>query len=136
MTTYDVRLHREIMLTFYDIEANSPEGAANIARDGLAKQADDIDDCDDLYAQVIVVEGEPHSPVNIVFEAGKSNQAAAKLLAALEGALYALDENRDGSGPSKQTAIANALVAIAEAKAAGIAPTLAEPAPLQEGRQP
>ena len=60
------------------------------------------------------------------------------MLAALEGALYALDENRDGSGPSKQTAIDQALAAIADATAAGITPAPAEPdihALLAERRQ-
>jgi hypothetical protein len=41
--------------------------------------------------------------------------AAPKLLAALRGTLYALDENIDGPGPSKQTAIAEAHAAIDEA---------------------
>jgi hypothetical protein len=40
----------------------------------------------------------------------------------LKGTLYALDENTDGSGPSKQTAIANAVSAIAAAEAAEISP--------------
>lgn len=41
--------------------------------------------------------------------------AAPKLLKALEGALYALDRNSDGSGPSTRLAIAIARAAIAEA---------------------
>jgi hypothetical protein len=44
--------------------------------------------------------------------------AAPKLLAALEGVLYALDENLDGPGPSKPAAIANARDAVALATAA------------------
>jgi hypothetical protein len=62
--------------------------------------------------------------------------AAPKLLAALEGALYALDPNRDGAGPSKQTAIADAIAAVAEAKATGITPTPAEPAARPDGGRP
>jgi len=44
--------------------------------------------------------------------------AAPKLLAALRAALYALDENVDRLGPSKQMAIAEAQAVIAEATAA------------------
>jgi hypothetical protein len=44
--------------------------------------------------------------------------SAPKLPAALRGALYVLDENRDGFGPSKQMAIAEAHAVIAEATAA------------------
>jgi hypothetical protein len=45
--------------------------------------------------------------------------AAPELLLALEGALYALDGNIDGSGPSKRQAIVSARAAIAKAIAAG-----------------
>jgi hypothetical protein len=38
----------------------------------------------------------------------------ARLRAALEGTLYALDRNMDGPGPSKQQAIADARAALAE----------------------
>ena len=51
---------------------------------------------------------------------------ASALLASLKGTLYALDESRDGPGPSKQTAITNALAAIAEAETAGITPAPGE----------
>lgn len=52
------------------------------------------------------------------FDAGAeaAGTTVPKLLAALEGALYALDENREGSGPSKRQAIASARAAIAGAK--------------------
>ena len=43
--------------------------------------------------------------------------AAADMIDALRGALFALDENADGSGPSERQAIACARAAIAKATA-------------------
>jgi hypothetical protein len=135
MTTYDVRLHREVLLTFYAVKADSPEDAASSARGFATGGADRIDDCGELSARVDVADGDYHPPLTIDFEAERQRKAAPRLLAAVEGALFALDENIDGSGPSKQTAIANALAAIAEAKAAGITLVLAEPGTTPDGAQ-
>jgi hypothetical protein len=121
MTTYDVRHHREIVLTFYDIKADSPEQAAEIAREADPDKASTRVESDDLYAQVSVSEGEPHPPVTLVFEAGRSNQAASKLLAALKSALEFLETNDDGE-EDVTSRIASAHAAIAEAEATGISP--------------
>lgn len=45
--------------------------------------------------------------------------AAPRMLAALKGTLYALDENMDGPGPSKRTAIVEAHAALAMAEPHG-----------------
>ncbi len=46
MTRYNVHIYREMKLRFDGIEAKSPEAAANMARDGLTEDADDIEPCD------------------------------------------------------------------------------------------
>jgi hypothetical protein len=54
MTRYNVHLYREMKLRFDGIEADSPEAAANVARDGLTKDADAIDDCDSETSAAVV----------------------------------------------------------------------------------
>jgi len=54
MTRYNVHIYREMKLRFDGIEAGSPEAAANIARDGLTEDADDIDDCDGETSAALV----------------------------------------------------------------------------------
>jgi hypothetical protein len=136
MTTYDIRLHREVLLTFYEVKADSPEDAASTARGFATGGADRIDDCNELCVRVDVADGDYRPPVTIDFEAERQRKAAPRLLSALEGALFALDENIDVSGPSKRTAITNALAAIAEAKAAGITPAPVEPGATPDGGRP
>jgi hypothetical protein len=139
MTLYNVRIDREVQLVFESIEAESHEEAAATASDMHPGAADDIESCDGqtFSAQVDVAGGDDSGKsLTIEFEPERLRKAAPKLLAALEGALYALDENRDGSGPSKQTVIANAVAAIVEAKAAGITPTSAELGAAQDGDRP
>jgi hypothetical protein len=46
MTRYNVHIYREMKLRFDGIEADSSEAAANIARDRLTEDADDIEPCD------------------------------------------------------------------------------------------
>jgi len=59
MTVYNVHLYREMKLRFDGIEAASPEAAANIARDGLAEDADDIEPCDgETFAALVDVVGD------------------------------------------------------------------------------
>ena len=59
MTRYNVHIYREMKLRFDGIEAASPEAAANIARDGLTEDADDINDCEgDTIAAIVDVVGE------------------------------------------------------------------------------
>jgi hypothetical protein len=117
MTLYNVHIYREIRLFFEGIEADTPQAAATIARDGLTSDADEIDDCEGTTLSALVDEvgdSKYERSVMIDFENERLRKAAPELLAALEGALYALDENMEGSGPSKQTAIDNARAAIAQ----------------------
>jgi hypothetical protein len=125
MTKFNVHIDREMRLVYGGIEADTHELAAAIARDRPTDQADSIDDCDgETFAALVDVAGDKEYRQTrlIDFEPERLRQAAPKLLAALKGALFALDRNMDGSGPSKQTAIAQAHAAIAEAEAAGITP--------------
>ena len=46
MTKYIVHLYREMRLSYADIEADTPEAAAAIARDQPTGDADDIEDCE------------------------------------------------------------------------------------------
>ena len=114
MTIYNVHIYRKIRITFEGIEAETLEGAVRIARDGLTSDADDIDEGGDDLSARVEIDGDdaPEHAFTIDFE--PERHAAPKLLAALKGTLYALDDNMDGSGPSKQTAIAIARTAIAE----------------------
>ena len=59
MTRYNVHIYREMKLRFDGIEAESPEAAANIARDGLTEDADDIEPCDgETFAALVDVVGD------------------------------------------------------------------------------
>ena len=56
MTTYNVHIYREMRLMFEGIEADSPEAAAEIARDKPTGDADSIDDCDgETFAALVDV---------------------------------------------------------------------------------
>jgi len=59
MTLYNVHIYREMKLRFDGIDAQSPEAAANIARDGLTEDADDIEPCDgETLAALVDVVGD------------------------------------------------------------------------------
>ena len=62
MTRYHVHLYREMRVTFRDVEAATPEEAAEIARGKPTHRADEIEDCDgtDLAALVDVVGDEEY----------------------------------------------------------------------------
>ena len=63
MTLYNVHIYREMKLRFDGIEAASPEAAANIARDGLTEDADDIERCDgETFAALVDVVGDEDFP--------------------------------------------------------------------------
>jgi hypothetical protein len=89
MPLFNVHIYREMRLTFERIEAETPEAAAQIARDGLTEDADDIEDCDgeDLGALVDLIGDEHYEhTISIDFEAEKLRKAAPELLAALQAA--------------------------------------------------
>jgi hypothetical protein len=145
MTRYIVHIYREMRLTFADIEADTPEAAAAIARDKTTGDADNIEDCDgeDLSALVDVAGDEEYlHSVMVDFEAERIRKAAPKLLTALEAVLpYAESEHaslfecwrRDGESVSELEAercggaIDKATFAIAQAKGAGVIPLPAKP---------
>jgi hypothetical protein len=132
MPTYNVHIYREMRILYQGVRAPTPEAAAESCRDFPSDAGCDPVDCDgQTFAAVVDLPGDNglyHRSKDILFEEGRLRYAAPKLLTALKGTLFALDENKDGSGPSKQTAIANARAAIVEAEPAGISPAPGEPA--------
>jgi hypothetical protein len=140
MTQYIVHLYREMKLSYTDIEADTPQAAAAIAGGKPTSNADNIEDCEgqNLAALVDTAGDEDYSQsVTVEFEPERIRHAAAKLLAALEGALpYAESEHasllecwkRDGESVSELEAercggtIDKARAAIAETKTASISP--------------
>ena len=99
MTLYNVHIYREIRLLFERIEADSPEAAAAIARDGLAEDADEIDDCGGVdLAALIDVDGDDQfkQTVSIDFEAERLRKTALELLEALKDLLGDLPSVQGG----------------------------------------
>ena len=130
MTIYNVHIYREMRLRFDGIEAESPDQAAEKARDLHFDDADDWSDCEgeSLAALIDVAGDEEYSQsITIDFEVPQQLKAASKLLAALEFLqatlkLRHLDEASDDE-VEEALDIGDAVVAIA--KAAGV---LASPA--------
>jgi hypothetical protein len=136
MTHYIVHLYREMRLSFADIEADTAEAAAAIAREKATDEADDIEDCngEDSAALVDVAGDEDYRhSVTIDFEGERIRKAAAKLLASLEAIfpyaeneVYSLEKLKDSPEAEAEAdrawnAVASAQAAIAEAKSSGIA---------------
>jgi len=128
MTLYNVHLYREMRLVFLDIEADSPESAAETCREFPDEAACGAAvDCDgETFAALVDLQGDfehEHSTV-IEFEAERVRKLAPKLLAALENLLADIDGlagefsicDEIAEGESGQAARS----AIAEAHAAGI----------------
>jgi hypothetical protein len=131
MTRYIVHLYREMRLTYADIEADSSEAAAAIARDKPTSDADDIEDCEGetLTALVDVVGDDQYEqPRFIHFEAERHRKAAPALLAACEAALFQFEHNGDESD-SDRAVLDQLQAAIAQATAAGISTTSADDGP-------
>ena len=83
MTTYHVHLYREMRLVFGDIEADTPEMAATIARDKPTNDADAIEDCEgENLAALIDVAGDDEYEQSVIvdFEGERVRIAAPKLL--------------------------------------------------------
>ncbi|MDY3551445.1 hypothetical protein R5W24_000521 [Gemmata sp. JC717] len=84
--TYTVYVYREMRLRFDGIQAESPEQAAEQAKDLSLKVADEIDECEGetLAALVDLDSDEQHEQSRTIdFEAGRMLKAEPKLLAAL-----------------------------------------------------
>ena len=87
MTTYNVHVYREMRLAFGGIDAQSPEAAANIARDKSTDEADSIDDCEGetLAALVDVVDDEDYGQSRMIdFEGERTRKAANAMLTTLK----------------------------------------------------
>jgi hypothetical protein len=85
MTIYNVHIYREMRLLFGNIEAESLEAAASIARLRPTDEADSIDDCDGetFYACVDVQGDEEYEQSRwIDFESERLRMAAPALLTA------------------------------------------------------
>ena len=124
MTTYNVHIHREVLLTYGDVEADSLEDAASTARGFATGGADRIDDCEDLSARVELDDPARHQPlVTLDFPAGRQRKAAAKLLDSLKNVLdsycYWLPRYGDKEAINSLM-VKKAQAAIAEAETSGI----------------
>lgn len=129
MTIYNVHIYREMRLFFDGIEADTPEAAAAIARDGLAEDADAIDECDgEDFAALVDMQGDTdfERSVTIDFAPERRRKAAPALLAALEELLAHLEDLGGEFSICDEIARSSygkaAGAAIAEAKSAGIRP--------------
>ena len=121
MPTYTVLLHREMRLTFLNVEAPSQEAAAQYVFDQPSNAAESFEDCEGrtLDALVDIPGDDDYEHSNWFFaEDGRLLDAARDMLAALED-LLACDElniDPDWLRPSTDDAIAEARAAIAKAK--------------------
>jgi hypothetical protein len=125
MTQYIVHIYREMRLTFADIEANTPEAAAALARDKTTDQSDNIEDCngDDLSALVDVAGDEDYSQsVTVDFEGERHRKAAAKLLVALQMASNYMSDDLDEGDATEMRVFGVIRTAISEAEALGVSP--------------
>ena len=77
MTKYIVHLYREMRLSYADIEADTPEAAAAIARDRPTGDADDIEDCEgeNLAALVDVAGDEDYEHIPLRSTSSRSGYA-------------------------------------------------------------
>ena len=116
MTIYNVHIYREMKLLFDGIEADSPEAAANIARDELTEDADDIDDCDGktLAALIDVVGDDQFKQSTLIdfdSEATTLREALACLATAAEDlnvAIGGVTDQFDAERTELQVACSNA----------------------------
>ena len=126
MNKYIVHIYREMRLSYADIEADTPQAAAAIAREKPTGDADDIDDCDGehLSALVDTAGDEDYSrSLTIDFEVERQRKAAPKLLAALEAFLEAdemAEQCHEWKWENLESAFTLAREAIAEATDLGV----------------
>jgi len=103
MTLYNVHIYREIRLTFRGIDADTPNAATTIARDGLASDADDINDCDGAdFCAIVDVAGDEEFKRSIIIDFGaerlrKAAPVLSEALAWLATASEDLDAAIDGA---------------------------------------
>ncbi len=90
LTTFTVHVYREMRLRFDDIEAESPEQAAELARERHFDEAADWSDCEgeSLAALVDVHGDEEYAQSRVIdFEPGRLLKTAPKLLSAAEAVI-------------------------------------------------
>ena len=109
--TYNVHIYREMRIVFDDIEAATPEKAAEIAGEKHFDDCDEWSDCEgeNLYA---LVDHAPHEGTVINFEGGRLLDTGSKLIAALKRILPEIDaeiEQRQHGGNAEDWAGLKAL---------------------------
>ena len=124
MTVYNVHLYREMRLLFLDIEAESPEEAAEACRELPDEAAcGPAEPCQgEAFAALVDVQGDSDyvQSVTIDFEAERIRKAAPKLLATLEHFYNIMHDYESSRNKGYvQQAMQDAKAVIAEAKAAG-----------------
>jgi hypothetical protein len=119
--TYNVHIYREMRLYFPNIEADTPEAAAAIARDKPDDDADSINECngDTIGALVDEAGDEQYErSVMIDFELERQHKAASRMLAALLAFIEAdamAEECHEWKWENLEHAFRLARVAVAEA---------------------
>jgi hypothetical protein len=122
MTKYNVHIYREMKLVFQDIEAESPQQAAETCREFPEEAACGAAvDCDgETFAALVDVQGDHDysQSVMIAFEAERARQAVPDLLTALQdciGQIHALlpSYQRSDSTLDKMPVVIRARAAIA-----------------------
>jgi hypothetical protein len=96
---YHVHLYREMRLSFPDIQAGSPQEAADLASHLPTEEATSIEDCngDDFGAVVDVQGDEDYSQsVTIDFDCERLRKASPSLLSALQDAVAEIELLRAG----------------------------------------
>ena len=84
MPTFNVHIFREMRIPYQDIEADSPQAAAESCRDFPCEMGCDPVDCDgQTFAARVDVQGVGNTPSHLIyFEPERQRRAAPKLLAA------------------------------------------------------
>jgi hypothetical protein len=126
MSLYTVHIYREMRLRFDEIEADTPEAAADMASKRFLNDADHFDDCDGHTFAALVDEEYDHDYEHskiIDFAAGRLFDTAPKLLAALTWLIDDLTDAAEDRNPETGEAydsVAYAREQIAAAKQTGI----------------
>jgi hypothetical protein len=119
MPTYNVHIYREMRLLFQNIEADSQEAAAAIAREKPTDQADDVQDCDgENLAALVDLQGDEEFSESVVidFEPELLRKAAATLLAACRMASNYLADDLNEADETEMRVFSAIRSAIAEAQ--------------------
>lgn len=132
MPKYNVHIYREMRLAYTNIEAGTPEMAAEIARDFAEHQEQPVaEDCDGAtFAALVDVHGDEEFSQSrtVDFEAGRLQQAAQQMYIALKAIsddAYQHEADRDDDMalvPVEYIRMARAAVRLAERSDETVAP--------------